>query len=401
MISEDGKVEEHVRSGRLSYRMKLLTRKWLVVGAGLMLTACATIGPPLPPSLDLPKSPSDLRAVRKGDRVTLTWTVPTTTTDRQRARSFGATRICRGSGELTQCGPSVGEAIVSSVGASKSPDQKNTGTFTDVWPTGMAGGDASGFVTYAVEARNADGRSAGLSNQVRVPLVPTLPPVTNFAAEITAQGVLLSWAVPPPLGRVPPFRCLFRIYRRAEGGATADKIADLGLPNCMGFSKLLSLDSQNQRTKADEDIPDSYLDQTFEWEKTYFYCGTVVSVVGEPGKPAAEVEGENTLEVKVFAHDVFPPSVPAGLQAVFSGPGQKPFIDLVWAPVTDVDLAGYDVYRHEEGGPAGKINAELVKAPAYRDFDAVSGKHYSYSVSAVDVRGNESARSEEAGESAP
>ena len=76
--------------------------------------------------------------------------------------------------------------------------------------------------------------------------------------------------------------------------------------------------------------------------------------------------------------------------------GSKPFIDLVWAPVTDVDLDGYNVYRHEEGATPVKVNAELVKTPAYRDANVGSGKSYFYSVSAVDVRGNESARSEEA-----
>jgi fibronectin type 3 domain-containing protein len=42
-----------------------------------------------------------------------------------------------------------------------------------------------------------------------------------------------------------------------------------------------------------------------------------------------------------------------------------------------------------------------VKIPAFRDTQVVAGKKYSYSVSAVDQRGNESARSEEAGESVP
>jgi fibronectin type 3 domain-containing protein len=114
-----------------------------------------------------------------------------------------------------------------------------------------------------------------------------------------------------------------------------------------------------------------------------------------------EVEGDDTPEVKVFTHDVFPPAVPAGLQAVFSGAGQTPFIDLIWAPVTDADLAGYIVYRHEEGGTALKLNSEPVKTPAFRDTQVVSEKTYFYSVSAIDVRGNESAASDEASEKVP
>jgi fibronectin type 3 domain-containing protein len=98
---------------------------------------------------------------------------------------------------------------------------------------------------------------------------------------------------------------------------------------------------------------------------------------------------------------VFPPAVPSGVQAVFSGPGQKLFIDLVWAPVADLDLDGYNVYRREEEMVAVKVNSALAKTPAYRDESVVSGKRYFYSVSAVDGRGNESARSEEAEESVP
>jgi fibronectin type 3 domain-containing protein len=86
---------------------------------------------------------------------------------------------------------------------------------------------------------------------------------------------------------------------------------------------------------------------------------------------------------------------------VFSGPGQQPFIDLVWAPVSDADLAGYNVYRRTEGSAGIKINVDLVKSPAYRDLSVGPGKRYLYSVTSVDVRGNESARSEEAGEAVP
>ena len=53
--------------------------------------------------------------------------------------------------------------------------------------------DPSSFVTYAIEVLNAGGRGAGLSNQVRVPLVRTLPPPRDFAARVTGQGVVLTW----------------------------------------------------------------------------------------------------------------------------------------------------------------------------------------------------------------
>jgi fibronectin type 3 domain-containing protein len=88
------------------------------------------------------------------------------------------------------------------------------------------------------------------------------------------------------------------------------------------------------------------------------------------------------------------------LQAVYSGAGQQSFIDLIWAPDTDADLAGYNVYR-SDGGPRAKVNRELVRSSAYRDGDVVSGKTYTYSVTAVDVRGNESKPSNEAAENVP
>jgi fibronectin type 3 domain-containing protein len=86
---------------------------------------------------------------------------------------------------------------------------------------------------------------------------------------------------------------------------------------------------------------------------------------------------------------------------VFSGPGQSPFIDLIWSPGKDVDIAGYNVYRHEISTPLEKLTAEPVQTPAFRDTRVEPGKTYFYSVSAVDRRGNESARSEEASENAP
>jgi fibronectin type 3 domain-containing protein len=126
-----------------------------------------------------------------------------------------------------------------------------------------------------------------------------------------------------------------------------------------------------------------------------------VDVIDVKGRPEAQFEGDDTPPVRVLAHDIFPPAVPSGLQAAFSGVGQQPFIDLIWMPDTDPDLAGYNVYRREAGGPEQRINSEPVKTPAFRDTKLVPGHSYIYSVSAVDVRGNESVRSAETSERVP
>jgi len=241
--------------------------------------------------------------------------------------------------------------------------------------------DSSASATYGVEVLNAGGRGAGLSNQVRVSRARTLPPPRDFAARVTGQGVVLTWTSDvPPTPSPSSTHYVDRVYRRPEGDAQTILVGEVP--------------AGNQRNP-------SLTDAGIEWEKTYEYRAETVTVMAPEGKPAVQVEGDDTPKVKVFAHDVFPPAVPSGLQAVSSGPGQKTFVDLVWAPVSDVDLDGYNVYRHEEGAVPVKINAQPIKTPAYRDANVASGKTYFYSVSSVDVRGNESTRSEEANETVP
>ena len=245
--------------------------------------------------------------------------------------------------------------------------------------------DPANFATYAIEVLNASGRGAGLSNQVKVSLVRTLPRRANSRHALLAQGVVLTWANEPQATGVSAITSaavhyVYRVYRRQLGNP--DEI----------LAGQIAAGSEPILTLTDSDI---------DWGKTYEYRAETLTVIARENKPELQVDGDDTPEIKVFADDVFPPAVPAGLQAVASGPGQKTFVDLVWAPVTDVDLGGYNVYRHEEGAVPVKVNAAPVKTPAYRDASVVSGKSYLYSVSAVDVRGNESARSEEAGESVP
>jgi hypothetical protein len=351
----------------------------------VLLSGCASSGPPLPPSLEVPSPVTDLRALRKGDKVYLAWTEQTKTTDHQAIRHSGPTLICRSrENAMKECGTAVGElppaAVTQKTSAKKqAPPPKTTATYSDNLPV-VPGVRPEDEITYAVEVLNDRKRGAGLSNRVQVPLLPAIPPPSGFQAEMTAQGTKITWTCPSILQQLANVEYRLRVYRRGLGNQNDDKIAEPDIADCAGSP---------------------LFDTSFEWEKSYDYRAAVVTAVSAPGKPAIEIEGDDTDRVRVFAHDVFPPVVPSGLQAVFSGPGQQPFVDLIWSPDTDADLAGYNVYRREEGGQAAKLNSELVKTPAYRDDKVQSGKKHFYSVSAVDVRSNESAKSGETSEMVP
>src|SRR5271168_4829502 len=91
----------------------------------LLLASCAQLGPPLPPSLELPKPPNDLRASRKGNRVTLNWSEPTLTTDRRSVRYIGPTLVCRGGeSEITACGDPV--ATLAAPASSAAPQKSRS-----------------------------------------------------------------------------------------------------------------------------------------------------------------------------------------------------------------------------------------------------------------------------------
>ena len=356
-----------------------------------VLASCGAPGIPIPPSLELAKPVTDLRAARKGDKVFLAWTVPAKTTDRQTIRHPGETLVCRSlKVPVADCPnpitkipatefPLTGPASVKK----DTPPAKVEASYTDTLTDALQKQDPTAGMMYVVSVENESGRSAGLSNQVQVPSAPTLSPPGRFRAEVKSDGVLLSWDCPSAVVASEALTYKVRIYRREQGKQPWTKVSDANVVDCPSAAA------------------SDFLDQTFEWERNYEYRATVVTVVAAPGKPEVEVEGDDTAVVPVFAHDIFPPAAPTGLQAAFSGVGQAPFIDLVWSPDTEADLAGYNVFRHQENEAPTKLNSEPVKTPAFRDTNVQSGKKYFYSVSAVDERKNESAKSEEASEQVP
>ena len=357
--------------------IKIKTLIFLAAVAAL-LAGCATPGAPLPPSLNVPNAVDNLKAERKGDTVTLSWSPPEETTDGARVSRPGKMVVRRATGENAT--PfTIRELPLQPVRKSESATPV---TVQDSLAVIFASNAMPDFAVYTVETQNNSGKTAGASNEVSVPLAPALPTPEAVQAQNTAQGIRLSWkdARAPQNRTHLTARFVYRIMRQREG-----------------------TDQQPTMVKQLDAGAMLFVDTGIEWEKNYQYWITPVTIWENLGTGTkGEFPGDDSQHVAVTTRDVFPPAAPVSLQAVFSGDLNKAFIDLAWTPNSESDLAGYNVYRRSvDEQQFKKVNADLVKTSAFRDSAVRPGTQYFYVVSAVDLRNNESPKSAETSETVP
>ena len=347
--------------------------------ASLLCCACGTPGAPQPPSLNLAKPVSDLKAVRSGDEVELAWTVPTETTDGAKFRHRGQSKVCAAVDQprIDQC------AALTTI---PTPENQQTASVAVNIPSDKTA--PTDYITYAVQVDNDRGRNAGLSNQVQVPTSAVSSINGAPLIRLTPEMVLVTANVTP---RNESIEQTLELRRGEKGGSAPESVV---------ARRVLDLSETAEAANIE------LRDDTFVWEKTYEYRVVITASTKVPNGETVTFDAAASSPQELFAHDVFPPATPTGVQAVFTGavPGQAPAIDLTWTPDVDRDLAGYFVFRRlqqEPASAAAKLNPQPVKAPAYHDAAVSPGNTYVYSVSAVDERGNESQRSEEASERVP
>ena len=370
-----------MRETRLFYWISTLCASLFLM---CLLSACGTPGAPQPPSLKLPKRVEDLRALRQGDKVTLTWTTPADTTDEQGITGPVTARICRDFRDKDQvCVDRVAELTVADAERGK---QKSV--TDDVAPLVAAGN--RDFVIYSLQTISARGRSAGVSNPATVFLAPSMPAPEGVNSKVARGGIEISWrgTAPPQQHAHLNSEYLYRVERVEEGQKRGHVVVG------------------NTAVKPGEL---SVTDSNFEWDKTYDYRVVgITRVLSREGKELAQFEGVTSPAIRVIAKDVFPPDPPQGVQAVATKLNDKLFIDLTWTPNSEADLAGYNVYRVNTTPLKGdtypmmvRINKGLVKSPTYRDESVAPNQPYDYYVSAVDAHGNESERSQPTHETTP
>lgn len=300
-----------------------------LLAATLAAAACGKRGDPLPP---LPRSPQAATALvlsQRGSEVLLQATAPRVTTS---GAPLGVFEV-----EVFHAvtGGDI-EKLAQPVRIRVAPGE----TFTRAWPLPMPGTN----VRVAVRGLNRRQRGA-LAEAMLLVQEPPRPPA-GLTASLDAAGVVLSWTGGPA-----------RLYRRGQDGS-------YGAP----------LDP-----KA---VPPPFRDATVAPGQSW--CYVVRAVAGAQGL----AESHPSAEACVGVRDVFPPATPAGVAALAAGG----VVDVSWSPSSEPDLTLYRVYRASAGPPE-----RLAELPAgetrYRDDKAATGVTYTYTVTAVDKDGNESAPS--------
>lgn len=374
---------------------------WLgVVGVAL---GCASPGPPRAPSLNLPAPVTDLVASRVGDDVTLRFTAPSRTTDKLSVRSGLVTgQFCR-EVELQACvAVPSSKATVATTGANGA---RNTVTWTDRLPAALVAGEPR-LLGYRVEFFSASGRTAGWSAAAFTAAGAAPAKVQHLRVDGSRLGVVVEWQPEQVPGEVLIER---KSLKTETATATTAKGTAKG-PKTIGSSspRAGSAPVVWMGTRQGQNQPDRVLDTTAIPETPYTYRALRQVRVALGGRQI-ELRSEPTTPVEFMLRDVYPPAVPTGLTAAgyfeeasaHEGVPTKFAVDLIWEPVDEagliVPLAGYNVYRHELNaagevqGEGKKLNAAPVVLPAFHDATAGPAVAYRYSVTSVDVKGNESA----------
>lgn len=357
--------------------------------AGLLAaTGCGTPGAPLPPSLNLPDTVTDLAAIRSGNQVSLTWKMPKRTTDKLLLKGDLPVRVCRR--ENAETCVDVPSNLLLAPGSD--------GAWTDALPPSLASG-APRPLTYFVELKNRNGRSAGLSNAAVVLAGAAPAPLTGVAATVIKTGVVLRWNPDGENTAVRLHRKLLTPQPDAASGVKPQSQHATFAPEPEPSEQTLLVEPGASPGRA----PDHALDKSIRFGQTFEYRAQRVARVSL-GSQTLELAGELSAPVRVEATDVFPPAVPTGLAAIATvgENGTETAIDLSWQPGADADLAGYQVYRRESANEWQRISpAQPLAGPAFHDDKVQPGHTYRYAVSAIDQSGHESARSAEAEETVP
>jgi hypothetical protein len=247
---------------------------------------------------------------------------------------------------------------------------------------------------YLVRTFVSPKKLSASSNVAALTVYPPANAIADLKTAFSRSGVTLSWTPPEKtlIGTAPNI-AFYRVYRaQMESGPNA------------GANQAANGDTEPANPKVPfariaEAASPPYADTQTELGKTYVY--SVRSVAQYPG---GQLESVDSNFATITPKDVFPPPAPQDLVVAFvpAAGGTAAYLDLSWSISAATDIAGYSVYRSDgPSSPGTRVNSELLLTPAFRDMNALPGRTYFYTVTAIDRSGNESPASPPASGSIP
>ena len=369
--------------------------------ASLLVASCGKKGPPRPPPRLIPAPIADLRVRQTADRLVLEMTYPAVTTSglalpavealeiltlRPRPAGGAVPRIdpqlfavtaqvtkrlegaelqaaTRGAELVIELDAAPGapmgplsEAELAAGGATPTPTP--AAAAPPAGPTATPSPPGPPPILLAVRSFGPRRNESPLSNIVAiVPRVAPAAPAT-LALEPVADGIRIVWTA----GDGAPAQGYDVLRRKLGESSFAARVAQVGADSL------------------------EHVDATAVYGDHYQY--TVRSVAARDPLVESGDGPVRDLEYK----DTFAPPTPTGLVAL----AEEGRVRLVWDRVEAPDLAGYRLYRQENGGAETELPRDPGAGTDHIDDGVRAGVAYNYRVTAVDREDNESAKSEPA-----
>lgn len=391
------------------------------------VVSCGKKGPPLAPLVRLPAPPADLAAVRRGNTVDLSFTVPAANTDGTRPANVASAEVYAltapvtepplSDADLLKFGVKVGSVPVkaprdpnltadaddpadeveapqgpgldqgtlarirepltremlapAALPADKNAPSESVGAAPDAPLLGPPA--AVPVRTYAAFGTSTRGRKGPLSSRVTVPLVPPPPPPAGATITYDEAAMTLTW---PPAETTAQAPAGTDVLPSRPIGTARPPIAYNVYDTTVPAAPL-------RLTAKPLDAP-TYSDGRIVWGEKR--CYTVVAAESVGG---STIESEPPPPVCETFVDTFPPAAPKEVKAIAT----EGAINLIWEPNTEKDLAGYIVLRRLELAQTFEpVTPAPIAEPSFKDT-AQQGIAYVYAVRAVDKAGNASASS--------
>ena len=220
-----------------------------------IVSGCAYVGDPKPPTLDIPARITDLRAAQFGGKILVEFTVPPLTTE-----GLGLTGLQAAELHVAAAGSQARDYSVPATG----PGAMRYDFPAQEW--------AGKQVTLTVRTTGPKGKISESSNAFPLPVGAPLPPPANIRASTAPEAVHLTWASSAPH---------YWIFRSVSDAPMA---------------------------KLAESDQTEYVDTTVEYGTAYQYF---VQAIDTPLR-----QSELSQAVSITPRDTFPPAAPVGLAGV-------------------------------------------------------------------------------------